>query len=373
MKILFPIGTLYPSQQGGPSNTAYWKAKALVHKGVKVTFVTTDLGAEGKIETNRWLTTNYGEAIYFSRQNIQFPFKMIVTAMRLIRQHDCIHLSSLFYPPSFLLAPVAIFQKKMVVWSCLGTLHPQALQHGPWKKRPILWLIRNFLSGKHMRYHSTSNEESEQIKRIIGPNTQIVQLPNYMELPALQIRSKVSPPYFLYVGRLHPIKALDCLILALHQSEYFKRSGFILKIAGDENSPYSKSLKEQIVQIGLQKHVQFLGLLEGKEKQQAYADAHFTILPSHSENFGNVVIESLAQGTPVIASTGTPWAILSQQNAGFWVPNSPSSLAQTIDQTIHLSTEKYQDYRDSALLLVHQRFDIFANVEKWLTVYRFDF
>lgn len=41
------------------------------------------------------------------------------------------------------------------------------------------------------------------------------------------------------------------------------------------------------------------------------------LLVSESENFGNVIIEALSQGTPVIASCGTPWAEIEKKNAGF--------------------------------------------------------
>ena len=50
------------------------------------------------------------------------------------------------------------------------------------------------------------------------------------------------------------------------------------------------------------------------------------ILPSKSENFGNVVIESLIEGTPVIASKGTPWEELDENRCGFHIDTSNSSL-----------------------------------------------
>lgn len=59
---------------------------------------------------------------------------------------------------------------------------------------------------------------------------------------------------------------------------------------------------------------------------------------SHSENFGNVIIlESLSQGTPVVASKGTPWEELNINNAGYWIDNSPDNIGQTIDKLISMS------------------------------------
>ena len=73
--------------------------------------------------------------------------------------------------------------------------------------------------------------------------------------------------------------------------------------------------------------------MEGEEKYKLYANAYFSILVSHSENFGNVVIEALSQGTPVIASKGTPWEQLAEK-AGFWIDNDENSIACCIDISI---------------------------------------
>ena len=64
-------------------------------------------------------------------------------------------------------------------------------------------------------------------------------------------------------------------------------------------------------------------------------------MPSHNENFGNVVVESLSQGTPVIASTGTPWQILQKYKAGYWISNSPEKIAEILDDVLILSKQEY--------------------------------
>ena len=177
-------------------------------------------------------------------------------------------------------------------------------------------------------------------------------------------------PYLLYVGRLHPVKALDRLIGALARSRAFMTSGFVLKIAGDDRHGYRKTLEDLARQLGISEKVHFLGHVEGAEKQQLYADAYFSILPSHTENFGNVVIESLAQRTPVIASWGTPWETLQECRAGFWVENSVTMLASTLDRSIDLSAEDYLTFREKAHDLALKNFDIFENIHSWIYLYQ---
>ena len=369
MKILFPLGTLYPSQAGGPSNTIYWLAKALVKKGVEVSIVTTHIGAENKVSVNKAIETEYGKVTYFSDNIDQLPFQLMVNALRQVRHHDCIHLTSIFYPPSFIIATAAKWMKKPVIWSCRGNLHHHALQISAWKKRPVLWYIKKYLSGR-VTFHATSTEESEHIRRIFGPAVKIVEVPNYIELPEPIPHDFEGKPYLLYVGRIHHIKALDKLLEAIHIAVNFKKSDMPFKIAGDADNDFGRALKRLVSEMGLSERIEFLGQVEGLEKQQLYAAAKFTILPSNSENFGNVVIESLAQGTPAIASTGTPWQILETERAGFWTKNDPEELSLAINRALSLSADEYRAYRQHALALARKKFDVFENVNQWMDVYQ---
>ena len=370
MKILYPIGTLYPSQAGGPSNTIYWMAKALVCKGIEVSIATTNIGAEKLVAPNRWLSTDYGNVIYHTTTSAQLPLHLIMTAVRLVRSHDCVHLTSLFHPPSFIVAAVASLLKKPILWSCRGNLDEQALIFGTWKKRPVLWLIKKFLSGPRVTFHATSPEESEHIRKTIGSAARVVEIPNFLELPENLPHIGENPPYLLYVGRIHPVKALDNLLAALALSKQFLDSDFVLKIVGDDDNIHAAQLKKQTTELGLQHKIQFLGHIEGDEKQRLYAGAYFSILTSHTENFGNVVIESLAQGTPVIASKGTPWEMLEAEKTGFWTSNRPEDLANTIDKTLNLAPNIYRIYREKSISLARQHFDIESNVDVWIKTYK---
>jgi glycosyltransferase involved in cell wall biosynthesis len=344
-------------------------AKALTGCGHQITSVTTDVMTNGKIKPNTWLSTEYGKVIYWHELSVQFPFRLIFTGIWQIKRHDVVHLNSLFYPPSFILATFALWQKKAVVWSCRGNLEAAAMQYSTWKKRPILWFIRHFLLGKKLVFHATSPNERQQLVAYFGHKSAIVEIPNYMELPQKIKRDDTVQPFLLYVGRLHEIKALDHLLRALASSRHFLASDCILKIAGDDQNPYAQQLKELSHQLGITQKVEFLGHVEGSAKEVLYANAWFSILPSHSENFGNVVIESLAQGTPVIASKGTPWAILEEKQAGFWVENAPDQLSQRIDKALSLTETAYQSFRLNALKLVREHFDMTTHVGAWEEVY----
>ncbi len=336
--------------------------------GIEVTIITTSLGAEKKIAADTWLETLYGKVIYHTALLHTLPGNMLLTVRQKLPACDVVHLNSIFYPPSLLTALMAVWYKKPVIWSPRGELDEKALVYSTWKKKPVLWFISRYLL-KRIVFHTTSPEESVRVRTVLGTQAQIVEIPNFMEIPDL-VREHSPTPYFLCIGRIHPKKALENLIAALPLSRAFIQSNYSLKIVGDDQNIYGELLKRKVKELALENKVEFTGLVEGEAKQRLYAGAYFSILPSHTENFGNVVIESLAQGTPVIASQGTPWQILETEKAGIWTSNDPDGLAAAMDRALNLSPDNYNGYREKSLAVVKEHFDIKSNVHVWLNTYQ---
>lgn len=100
---------------------------------------------------------------------------------------------------------------------------------------------------------------------------------------------------FLYVGRLAPEKDLDILSESIKtiSTKYPAKTEFIL--VGD--GPMAKQLKDDLTA-----NVKFTGYLRGQELSDAYASADVFVFPSSTETLGNVVLEAMASGLPVIAA-----------------------------------------------------------------------
>lgn len=365
MKSLISSALFYPSRLGGPANTLYWLAKALVKYDVNTTVVTTDGYIEdGKVTPDTWSDVD-GIWVRYCKSGKLCMFKMLWHTWKEIKTCDCVILCDMFQRQVLPVAFTARMQGKKIIWSPRGELFGPALE-GSKAKRYYIAIVRRFF-GRYAIFHATSDEEREMIYDHIGKDAKVVVIPNYIELPQQQDRENVQPPYFLYVGRINSIKALDCLILGLTQSKLFKRSGYILKLAGPNQDNYQQELEDLINDNGLQGRVEFVGNVFGKEKYQLYANAHFSCLLSHSENFGNVVIEALSQGTPVLASTGTPWQVLNETNAGYWIDNSPESIGTCVDKVLEMTDGQYAEMRQNARSLANC-YDVELKINKWVDI-----
>lgn len=368
MKILFPVGSFYPAQTGGPDNTVYWITKALKKRQQDPIVVSTNKGLKPNILTEKWLEKEYAKVNYTKNKIHYFPIPLIKIAYNQLKNADILHLTMIFYPASFIMAILnRFFYKRPIIWSVRGDLDPHMLERSSWKKKPILFLIKNFLRS-NVTFHTTCNAETAYLKNKIGEDIEVIQLANYMELPEkLEI---VKQKYLLYLGRIDSKKAIENLIEGINQSQKFLDSDYVLKIAGDYKNPYGLGLVKLVEQYNLKHKIQFLGHVEGLEKQKILAAAYFLIMPSHTENFGIVVAEALSQGTPAVASTGTPWQLLVDYKCGFWIDNTPEKISTTVDLILEMDTTQYQEYATNGRRLVENELDIYHNIEKWILTYK---
>ena len=107
-------------------------------------------------------------------------------------------------------------------------------------------------------------------------------------------------PLVLFLSRLSPQKGLDRLIPAF--AKVAAASEAMLTIVGPDYENYQQTVTGLVRQHRLDDRVLFTGMLQGERRIEALVDADLFALPSHHENFGIVVAEAMACGTPVIVS-----------------------------------------------------------------------
>jgi glycosyltransferase involved in cell wall biosynthesis len=174
----------------------------------------------------------------------------------------------------------------------------------------------------------------------------------------------------LFLGRLDPKKGLENLLDAshlMHRSWDGPQTSWKLAIAGAGDPAYTSSIARRIERLGLTRQVIMLGHVMGEQRQSLLETADIVVVPSFTENFAMVVVESLAMGTPVLASTGTPWARLEEKRCGLWVKNDPETLALAISA---MSTMDLEEMGRRAHRWMRDEFSWPAITERMIGLYR---
>ncbi len=140
-------------------------------------------------------------------------------------------------------------------------------------------------------------------------------------------------PVFVTAGRLVPQKDHDTMLRALAIHRRSMDSRLIILGVG----PLTERLKQRVAESGLTDAVDFLGFQPNVLPYIRQADAF--LLSSRCEGFGNVIVEALGCGTPVIATNCDygPAEILDQSRYGLLVePEHPAAMAAAMDQVMSL-------------------------------------
>lgn len=248
-----------------------------------------------------------------------------------VAHYDLVHVTSAFSFPAAMAAWACRGRRVPFVVSPRGSLRHAAAAQKRWKKAPYWSAIERPNLSRAAALHATSMEEARELEaHQLG--VPVVVVPNGVTLsPAPEVTRHAERVLFL--GRLHPVKAIDRLLAAMGLLEV-ERPGLELVLAGPDEVSEERRLRQLLAELSPRPRVRFLGPVHGEAKSQLLASAAVLVLPSHTENFGLVVVEALACGTPVVASRHTPWSVLEGSGAGRWVENTPAELAGAIRSVV---------------------------------------
>jgi len=219
-----------------------------------------------------------------------------------------------------------------------GMLEAWARSHHAWRKR-IAWAAyqrRNLDSAAVLV--ASSDSEAEQFRQLgfTQPIAVITHGVAPVPVPSTTNPSGRNKRQALFLSRIHPKKGIDLLLDAWATVE---APDWELIIAGNDDGGHSTALEAKAAHLKISDQVRFVGPLFGDEKERAFADADFLVLPSHSENFGIVVAEALQHGLPVITTRGTPWRHLVDERCGWCVEAIAPAIAAALREAISLSDE----------------------------------
>lgn len=164
----------------------------------------------------------------------------------------------------------------------------------------------------------------------------------------------ITAPYILsYAGRIAPEKDIETLRILIQTTLKERTDDIHWLIAGD--GPLAKELRETVPTT----NVTFTGYLQGENLAEAYACSDLMVFPSPTETFGNVVLESLACGTPVIgANSGGVKNIIADGKTGFLCePKNPESFLLSIYQLLNNNELRKQMSISARMYAANQSWD----------------
>ncbi len=140
-------------------------------------------------------------------------------------------------------------------------------------------------------------------------------------LPVLKDRR-----FLLFLGRIHEKKGCDLLVEAFGKIAS-SCPDIDLVIAGPDQSGLKSKLIVKAAKAGIADRIHWPGMLAGDAKWGAFRAAEAFILPSHQENFGIVVAEAMACGTPVLLTDKVNiWREAKASGGGLVGPDTPEGI-----------------------------------------------
>jgi glycosyltransferase involved in cell wall biosynthesis len=340
LKILHVVASYLPAvRYGGTIVSVHGLCRALAQRGHEVHVFTTSVDGDRDSDVpHEAPVTIDGVTVWYFRSP---RFRRLYWApgmRRMLRRHvgefDLVHTHAIFLWPLWTAARVAQQAGVPYVVSPRGMLEKQLIEQKSaiWKAGLIGFVEKRTLE-QAAAVHMTSAREAEQAAAFGFQLRAVRIIPNGVSLdaPAGRVSEGIgmianAGPFALFLGRVNWKKGLDRLIPALAQAP-----GLRLVIAGNDEEEYTLVVDDLARRAGVGDRVIFTGPIHGADKAALLSSARLLVLPSYSENFGNVVVEAMAAGCPVVVTREVGIAeAVEQAGAGLVVDGGARELGNAI-------------------------------------------
>ncbi|MBA3868205.1 MAG: glycosyltransferase [Anaerolineae bacterium] len=388
MKLLVVMPYYKPAYvYGGPTRSVSMLCEALVQLGVQVSVLTTNANGNQRLAVplGEPVNLNGVEVTYYplaspSLGSFFYSPELVQACIQKLHYYDIVDLEVFWTHAAGPVSRACQHQGIPYLFSLRGQLLPWALRRSHLKKQLFMMVVGRHFLNEAAALHATDLSEATSVRKL-NFTPEIFIVPNgidtsyFAQLPKRgQLLRKLGIPenafVILFLGRLHPIKRPDIAIevLARLQSDH---PNLHLILVGPDEATMSSSLQAQARILGCSERVHLLGLLEGKDRLQAFADADLLLGPTEvQENFGMAAAEALAAGVPILVSTGVPVGYWAQQaGAGRQVPCTIEDFTLAAKDMLS-DPPRLKQYAHQGRNLAKKKFDISAVAQEMLTQYQ---
>ena len=244
--------------------------------------------------------------------------------LQLIRtlQPDLVYLNS-FFDPVFS-APV-LWMRRMgwmrhvpLLLAPRGEFSPGALMLKQAKKRLYLRAMGWAGISGMVRWHASTADERNNIVRAVGISPAAIRVAvDLTNVPALSLVKRETAPHsvprIVFISRVSPMKNLTFALRVINRL----RTPVSFDIWGPhEDRAYWAQCEALMRQAPPHVAITYRGVVEHSRVFDVMAGYDVFFLPTLGENFGHVIMEAMAVGTPVLISDCTPWRGLADLGVG---------------------------------------------------------
>lgn len=305
-----------------------------------------DTHTYNNIQADTWLHHDKGIRVQYlspariTYKNLQHVIKEV--------NPDCIYLNSMFSYKFTILPLIAASRSKAkskIVLAPRGMLHKGALQFKNAKKQSFLRLFKYLGLHKKIVFHATDPIEDIDIRHVFGKKVAVEHVsdyPSFFQQPLELTDKQPGQLRCVFVSRISPKKNLQYILSLL---ETIKDTVSLTIVGPIESDKYWEECNKQIQSLPANIEVKYIGAVPNQLLANVYRQHHLFFLPTHGENFGHVIFESLINGRPVLISDQTPWRNLKKKSAGWDLQlNDQSAYVDVLQQAIQWDQEKFNAY-----------------------------
>lgn len=312
-----------------------------------------------------WNDRGNCHVLYLSDKDYNFNyFETVIKELN----PDVLYLQGLFQSCIFPCLYLAKKYNVKVLLAPRGELCSGALSLKRYKKVPYIKILNLLGLTRNVHFQSTSNEETAAIKKWINPNSnRIHRMDNIPSIPKANYsrNEKVAGVgRFVFLSRIHPKKNLLKIIYILNSINgkvYFDIYGPI------EDATYWNECLKAISDLPDNVFVEYKGLVKHEDVHRVFSQYDAFLFPTLSENYGHVIAESLAVGTPVIISDQTPWSSVNRIGIGGAFSNDDvRGYIDSINDIIDMPNDLYTPYNE----IIKRYFYDYSNLKELKESYK---
>lgn len=303
-------------------------------------------------------------------QPFSYSWKMTIAFLLDEIKPDIVHVNCCWVPDCAAVQRIAQKRGYKVVLTPHGMLEPWIIKRHYWtRKVPALWLYQKAAVQRADCVQATAESERDNLLKL-GYNSNIKVVRLGIDAESIEMkRSWKKSRQILFLSRVHVKKGINFLVEAADVLRN-ELQGYKILVAGEGDTDYVEAMKRMICDRGLQDIVQLIGGVYGDEKWRLFQTSDFFVLPTHSENFGLAIAESLASGTPVITTVGTPWSDLNSSEAGAWIEIGTEPLVETLRRFLSLSEDELETMGRNGRKLIETKYSAHVMAEQMMEVYK---